>query len=179
MPEHRFRIGDAFPADHPVAVREGLLRSNPARDIDLPHRASVEDAEAEDVKALTEAELGTLLALTPERHRLFFRVLASAGLRVSEAIALQWRHLHLDGSTLHLKVRRALVKGTMGAPKSRHSRRDVPLDPDLMLALREHRRVSEWPGDDDLAFPVGNGSPIMPGNLRRRVLKPTAQEAGV
>jgi integrase len=106
-------------------------------------------------------------------------VLASTGLRVSEAIALQWRHLQLDGSTPHLKVRRALVKGTMGAPKSRHSRRDVSLDPDLALALREHRRDSEWPGDDDLVFPVGNGSPIRPSNLRRRVLKPTAQEAGV
>ena len=78
-----------------------------------------------------------------------------------------------------VKVRRALVKRTMGAPKGRHSRRDVPLDPDLVLALREQRRDSEWPGDDDLVFPVGNGSPIMPNNLRRRVLKPTAQEAGV
>jgi integrase len=141
--------------------------------------ASVEDAEAEGVKALTEAEQRTLLALMPERQWLFIRVLACTGLRVSEAIALQWRHLHLDGSTPHVKVRRALVKGTMGAPKSRHSRRDVPLDSDLALALREHRRDSEWPNDDDLVFTVANGSAIMPGNLRRRVLKPTAQEAGV
>jgi integrase len=28
-------------------------------------------------------------------------------------------------------------------------------------------------------FPVGNGNAIRPSNLRRRVLKPTAQEAGV
>jgi integrase len=125
-----------------TAVREGLLRTNPARDIDLPHRARIEDDE-EDVKAMSEAELGTLLALLPERHRLFFRVLASTGLRVSEAIALQWRHLDLDGPRPHLKVRRALVKGTEGPPKSRHSRRDVPLDGDLALALREHRRGSE------------------------------------
>jgi integrase len=163
-----------------TAVREGLLRSNPARDmIDVPHRACVEDGEVEDVKALTQRELSTLLALMPEAHRLFFRVLASTGLRVSEAIALDWRHLQLDGSTPHVKVRRALVKGTMGVPKSRHSRRDVPLDGDLALALRDRRRDSEWPNDDDLVFPVGNGSPIMPGNLRRRVLKPIAQEAGV
>ena len=162
-----------------TAVREGLLRSNPSRDIDLPHRATVEDAEVEDVKALTQQELSTLLALMPEAHRLFFRVLASTGLRVSEAIALDWRHLQLDGSTPHLKVRRALVKQTMGVPKSRHSKRDVPLDGDLVLALRDRRRDSEWPNDDDLVFPVGNGSPIMPGNLRRRVLKPIAQEAGV
>lgn len=185
-PERRVPLADKSVRNYVIplraclatAVREGLLRTNPARDIDLPHRGSVEDAEAEDVKAMTEDELRALLALTPERWRLFFRVLASTGLRVSEAIALQWRHLNLDGSTPHLSVRRALVKG-MGAPKSRHSRRDVPLDADLALALREHRRDSEWPGDDDLVFTVGNGSPIMPNNLRRRVLKPTAQEAGV
>jgi integrase len=162
-----------------TAVREGLLRTNPARDIDLPHRATIEDHEVEDVKALARDELDTLLALMPEAHRLFFRVLASTGLRVSEAIALQWQHLQLDGSTPHVKVRRALVKQTMGAPKSRHSKRDVPLDDDLALALRERRRDSEWPGEQDIVFPVGNGSPIMPGNLRRRVLKPIAQEAGV
>jgi integrase len=85
-----------------TAVREGLLQSNPARDIDLPHRAAVEDTEVEDVKALTEHKLRTLLALMPERWRLCFRVLACTGLRVSEAIALQWFHLHLDGSTPHL-----------------------------------------------------------------------------
>ena len=55
----------------------------------------------------------------------------------------------------------------------------MPLDPDLVLTLREKRRDSEWPNDDDLVFTAGKGSPIMPNNLRRRVLKPTAQEAGV
>jgi hypothetical protein len=34
------------------------------------------------------------------------------------------------------------------------------------------RAAPEWPGDDDLVFPVG--SPIMPETLRRRVLKPIA-----
>jgi hypothetical protein len=67
----------------------------------------------------------------------------------------------------------------MGAPKSRHGRRDVPLDFALVKALREHRTTSEWPADDDLAFSAGNGSAIMPGNLRRRVLKPAAEESDV
>jgi hypothetical protein len=32
-----------------TAVREGLIRSNPARDIDLPHRPTAEDTEEEAI----------------------------------------------------------------------------------------------------------------------------------
>jgi integrase len=162
-----------------TAVREGLIRSNPARDIDLPNRTTGEDTEDEDVKALTPDEQSTLLALLPDRWRLFHWFLASTGLRISEAIALQWRHVVLDGSRPQVKVRRALVKGRMGPPKSRHGKRDVPLDQELVVALRAHRRGSEWPGEDDAVFTAGNGSPLNPGNIFRRVLKPAAEEAGV
>jgi integrase len=161
-----------------TAVREGLIRSNPAREADLPYRPIVED-DAEPVKALSTDELSTLLALIPENWRTCFRVLAGTGLRVSEALALQWRHLELDGSEPHLKVRRAIVRGHMGPPKSRHGRREVPLDHSLVVALRDRRRDSEWPGDDDLVFPAGNGAVMSQGNLRRRVLKPAAEEACV
>lgn len=160
-----------------TAVREGLIRSNPARDIDLPHRPTAEDADGDLVKAMSSTELATLLELLPGRWQLFFWLLGATGLRISEAIALQWTHIVLDGSHPHVKVRRALVKGVMGPPKSRYGKREVPLDHALVLALRERRRQSEWAGDEDLVFSAGNGSPLMPGNLRRRVLKPAAEEA--
>jgi integrase len=118
-----------------------------------------------------------LLPLFAGRWRLFFWFLAATGLRISEAIAVQWRHLALDESTPHVKVLRALVKGRMGPPKSRHGRREVPLDHALVLALREHRNASEWPEDEGLVFPAGNGSPLMPGNVFRRVLQPAREEA--
>jgi len=161
------------------AVREGLIRSNPARDADLPHRPTAEGSEEENVRAMSREELSTLLALIPERHRLLFRLLASTGLRISEARALQWRHLHLDGSSPHVKVRRALVKGRMGPPKSRHGRRSVPLDAELVQALRRAHKDTDWPGQDDLVFPSMNGTPQEASNLHRRALKPAAEEAGV
>jgi len=162
-----------------TAVREGLIRTNPAREVDLPHRPTVEDSEGEDVKAMSREELSTVLALMPGRWRTFFWFLAASGVRVSEAIALQWQHLELDGSAPHVKVRRGFVRGRMGPPKSRHGRRDVPLDHPLVLALREHRKGTEWPGGDDLVFPASNGAVMSPSNLRRRVLKPAAEEACV
>jgi integrase len=160
-----------------TAVREGLIRSNPARDVDLPHRPTAEDSEEEEMRAMSTAELSMLLGLFPGRWRLFCWFLAATGLRISEAIALQWRHLQLDGSTPHVKVRRALVKGRMGPPKSRYGRREVPLDHALVLALRERRTETEWAGEEDPVFAAANGSPLMPSNVFRRVLQPAREEA--
>jgi integrase len=161
------------------AVREGLIRSNPARDVDLPHRPTAEESEEEQVNAMTADELATLLALIPDRHRLLFRLLAATGLRISEAVALQWRHLELDGSSPHVKVRRALVKGRMGPPKSRHGRRQVPLDHELVKALRKAHKDTDWPGEEDLVFPAGNGKPLSQPNLYRDALKGPREEANL
>jgi integrase len=161
-----------------TAVREGLIRSNPARDVDLPHRPTAEDAE-EEVRAMTREQLSTVLALMPGHWRTFFWLLAATGLRVSEAIALQWRYLELDDPSPHVRVRRGYVRGRIGPPKSRYGRRNVPLDHRLVLALKEHRQTSEWVGEGDLVFPARNGAVMSPSNLRRRVLKPAAEEAHI
>lgn len=160
-----------------TAVQEGVIRSNPARDVKLPAQAVVEDEAEERAKAMSRNELSTILSLIPDRHQLLFRVLAATGLRISECIALQWRHLELDGSAPQLNVRRGLVKGRMGPPKSRHGRRSVPLAADLVHALRQARRDTDWPGDDDLVFAAGNGAPLNPSNLYRDALKLAREEA--
>jgi len=126
---------------------------------------------------MSTEELSTLLALIPDRHRLLFRVLAATGVRISEAIALQWRHLELDGSSPHVKVRRALVRGRMGPPKSKYGKRQIPIDHEVVIALREHRKGSEWPGEEDLVFPAGNGAALNPANLRRDALRVPREEA--
>ena len=161
-----------------TAVREGLIRSNPARDIDLPHRPTAEHSE-EQVRAMSREELSTLLALIPDRHRLLFRLLAATGMRISEAVALQWRHLELDGSTPHVKVRRALVKGRMGPPKSRHGRREIPLGHELVRALRQRQKDTDWPGEEDLVFSATNGAALSQPNLYRDALRLPREEAGV
>jgi len=162
------------------AVHEGLIRSNPCTGAALPARSTdFDDDDHEDVKALSAEQLATFLAIVDPRHRVLFLLLASTGLRISEALALQWRHLHLDGDRPHVKVRRAIVKGVVGPPKSKHGRREVPLSHDLVLSLRECRAASEWPGAADLVFPAIGGTFIDQSNLRRRVLVPAAQEADV
>src|SRR2546423_4697868 len=161
------------------AVREGLIRHNPARETDFPYRPTAEDVEHGEVRAMREDQLLRLLALIPERHRLFFCVLAASGLRISEAIALQWRHVRLDGSNPHVKVRQAVVRGTLGPPKTRYSRRDVPLPAELVVELRRLRTDSGWPDDEQLVFPALNGAWLNVSNLRRRVLVPAREQAAL
>jgi integrase len=161
-----------------TAVREGLVGSNPTRDVALPHRPAIEDEE-DEVRALTREQLDEFLRVVSAHWRTFFFLLAVTGLRVSEAIALEWRHVELDGSEPHVKVRQRIVRGKMGAPKSNHSKRKVPIPHDLVIALRKMRAETEWPSDTDPVFPSMAGKPMSPRNLFGRVLKPAAEEAGV
>src|SRR4051794_19880795 len=84
-----------------TALTEGLIRHNPAQGLSLPNRPTADDVEDEDARPFTRGQLAAFLAQVHPRHRLFFRLLASTGLRISEAIALQRKHLHLDGSSPH------------------------------------------------------------------------------
>ena len=114
-----------------------------------------------------------VLRVVHPRHRLLFEFLASTGVRWSEVVALKWGDLVLDGDSPRVKVRRALVRGRLKPPKSRHARRDVPLSAALVSALRERRG-----GRDALVFASRKGTPLHYSNMRRRVLRPAIEEAG-
>jgi len=86
--------------------------------------------------------------------------------------------VRLDGSEPCVRVRRALVRGKVEPPKSRHGRRDVPLDAALVSELRAWRAGTEWPNADDLVFPSLAGTGQNVENLRSRILRPAAEEAG-
>lgn len=162
------------------ATREGLIRANPTRDADLPHREDVEVEILREQKArpFTTEQLAMFLEIVPKRYRLMFECLAVTGLRRSELLALHWEHLHLDGSAPHVKVRHRIVDNELGPLKSKTSRRDVPLSFEMVRALREHRNETKHPGAKDPVFATSNGTYYQPSNLLRRPLKPTAEEVG-
>ena len=137
------------------------------------------DRKHKQIKVLTPDELATFIAVTPARWQTLFRVLAATGLRISEAFALRWRDIELDGSSPHVSVTRAYVRGRFGPPKSKKGYRDVPIDHNLVVELRKRRKQSEWPGDDDLVFGSANGKALRQENVRRRALEVGAQEANV
>jgi integrase len=107
-----------------------------------------------------------------------FELLAATGLRRSELLALQGRHLSLAGRQPHVKVRKRLrrrrkVGLVIGPLKSRYSRREVPIPPEIADRLAALKTEPEA-----LVF-NGKGKPLDPDNLYKRVLRPAAGKAGV
>jgi integrase len=165
-----------------TARREGDLRTNPAADLVLPRRGRIhEDDDNDDdehnVKALSREQLRLLLAMTPPNYRLLIELIASTGLRISEAIGLQRKHLHLDGSKPHVKIRRAVVKRRVVQPKTKYGRREVPLPHSLVIALRQH--LADLPDDPNaIVFANAIGTPIDPRTVRRDFLGAAMEEIG-
>jgi integrase len=156
------------------AERVGLVSEGSVAALQPTRRSSAGGREKGSF--LTRLQLGRVMAEIPGPWLSFFELLASTGLRISEAIALRWMDLELGGEP-HLTVRRSIVSGVVGSPKSRFGWRQIPLGADLAACLRATR--SDSAGEDLLVFSTARGTPINPGNLRSRVLAPAVRRAGL
>ena len=113
---------------------------------------------------LTRPELVRLLEEVPVKWRPLFELIAATRLRIPEATGLRWSYVVLDGPTPHLHVKRALVKGAIVAPKSRHGERPIPLTSELgalLHAYRPHQAAENafvFPGRDGGASDQGKAT---------------------
>ena len=110
------------------------------------------------------------------------------GLRGGEALALRWGDIQRE--TLFVQRNLVVLSGpanwALAEPKSRSGIRHVALPRSVVAALaRQRRRVAEmrlqagsgWSAHD-LIFPSASGTPLDPGNVRRR-WKRFCQRAGL
>jgi len=153
---------------HPVTVKR-LLRERPG---DRGGRGAA--------AAFPSTTMEPVVSLVHPGHRPMFELLAATGVRRSELLAFEGRHLALSGDRPLVKVRqraraqcgRGMV---IGALKSRHARRDLPIP----VALADRLAALQTP-DDELVFasPL-TGRPYDPRHIELRVLSPSCSEAGV
>ena len=165
------------------AVDRGLIAVNPCTGIVIPVPERIEEDE-DRVRALSREQAQALIAGAAPEYRTLLRFAIETGVRASELVALQWRHVDLDPLKPHVVIRRAYVRGTMGPPKSRHGRRSIPLSAGLAAELQALRRSAGGvlvghPLADQLVFANRAGGIIDQGNLRRRVLRPACKAAGL
>jgi len=158
-----------------TAVEDDLLDANPSAGVRIVVAAKAEEESVETVKALTEDELARLLSEVADEYRLLVSLLAGAGLRISEALPLRWQDV--DFGRRRLLVRRSLSRGQIGAPKTRHGRRDVPLSEGLARALWSERKRRARVADGDLIFPGVDG--YLDRGTVFRAVKAAAKRAGV
>ena len=155
-----------------TAVEYGYLSMNPARGVKFPEK------ELKEAPVLFTAEdFVKLLEQLDEPYRTMARLIALTGLRIGEVLAVRWRCLDLEIGTL--SVRESVYEGKFQSPKTRKSRRTIPLGPQSILWLREHRLRAKRTESDDLVFGNRKGQPLRESKLLRNVLQPAAERAGL
>ena len=144
-----------------TAVEYGLIGSNPAsgkRRRLKSTRPSRPWVEPEQLPALLDATSGA--------GRVLLSILAGAGLRIGEALALRWLHVDLATGTLHVVD----AKTAAGI-------RSVDLTPALREALVLWRAESRFTEPDHYVLSTSSGRKHNPSNLRRDVLRPAIETA--
>ena len=155
-----------------TAVEYGYLSMNPARGVKFPEK------ELKEAPVLFTAEdFVKLLEQLDEPYRTMARLIALTGLRIGELLAVRWRCLDLEIGTL--SVRESVYEGKFQSPKTRKSRRTMPLGPQIIVWLREHRLRAKRTESDDLVFGNRKGQPLRESKLLRNVLQPAAERAGL
>jgi integrase len=99
------------------------------------------------------------------------------GLRASELRGLTWSAVDLDGRTLTVRQRADRWR-TIGSPKSASAKREIPLAPIVVNALREWQLACPK-GELDLVFPNGEGGVQFHINIHRRGFGPLQVAAGI
>jgi integrase len=160
-----------------AAVREGVLGSNPAKNDDRDHPLEL-PYERPTMLHLNREEAVLYLDACETWYRPLAEMLIGAGLRIGEAIALEWRDIDWDGSALTIS-RSAKDSGTVGTPKGDRSR-SVLLAPYLLDLLREHRKgQASDSGLDKLVFRSPEGFMLNRHNVRRRGHDHALKDAGL
>ena len=123
------------------AIDDGLVTRNPAGKLGrlLKHAKN----PAKEMRPLTRHETTILLESAKAKMPLIYPLLLCAvrtGLRRGELIGLQWGDIAFDGR--YLLVKRAVVRGKVGLPKSNKVRR-VDLSGQLCGELKARKEVRE------------------------------------
>jgi len=176
-----------------AAIREGLIRDNPARRVGpanppRPHAVVWTDRRVTDWQATgehptvavwTAAQLAYFLhAARGERFYPLWWLAALRGLRRGEACGLRWVDVDLDQHCLTVTQQLTHVDGKLvvSEPKSRASRRVVALDPATVQVLhaqaRRQRADAAKAGDawQDTGYVVTrpDGTPPRPDSVTQR-----------
>jgi len=144
-----------------------LLTDNPVLKTKLPRRDPVKERASIDPESVT-----ALIEKLPEPSRSIASLLVMTGLRVGELLALRWQDADLQNG--FLSVRQTVYEGHFDEPKTRQSKRRIPLGPkcvEIFTALKSSKAIPAG-----LVFSARNGAPLSRRNLLNRQLKPTCEK---
>ncbi|WP_460793324.1 tyrosine-type recombinase/integrase [Nocardioides pacificus] len=126
------------------------------------------------IRPATVAETITIAQHMPEKHRLMVLLADGCALRFGELAELRRMDVDVKNAVIH--VRRGVVRSKSAgvvakAPKSEAGIRDVPIPPDILDAVIEHKKHHAAPGLQGLMFPGANGGHLSPSAFYGKVSK--------
>lgn len=152
------------------AIDRDELGANPTSGLRLP---AIRSKRANVVAPETAAQM--LRALSPD-DRVIYATAFYGGLRAGELQALRWVDVDLAGGVIRVERSWDKVEGDQD-PKTRHSRRTVPMAPVLRDELLEHR-LRQGRDGEGLVFGKTRVSPFVHTALLARV-KRTWRDKGI
>jgi integrase len=162
----------------------GFLPANPLRGV----RMMPEKTERRPRRWLTKEQAEKLLAHLREPARSVVIVGMFTGLRIGEILALRWKAVDLEGKPGEgpkLTVAQTLSRGKaddkerFSTPKTRASRREIPLGENVLEILKRIKAGANDAGPEGLVFCTKAGTALSADNLRRRQLAEACQAAGI
>ena len=135
-----------------------------AETIDIP----IVDYAEQKRPSLKGGAISKLISASTGQEQTFYILLASTGMRVSEALALEDRHFINGGRTI--RVEQQVAKDSpriVKFLKTSAAKREIDLHPDIAEFLRSYRL-----GKLGLLFHTAKGTPHLYGNLEDRWLTP-------
>jgi len=155
-----------------TAVNWDYLLNNPVRGVKMPERTLKRPH-----RFLTAEEVRRLIAASSEPLRTIIILATMTGLRIGEILALRWGRIDLIGGTL--RVAETCYKGHFGSPKTRASRREVPLAAAVVREVKNLYSRSAEHSQDALVFSKNQGLPLAADNLRKKALRTACKRAGL
>lgn len=163
------------------ALDDEIIPGNPAHKLGKiikrkDHKESIDPLTRDELKLI----LNSAQQHFPE-HYILFLLLARTGMRIGEALALQWGDIDFSGR--FIDVKRSIVRGKISTPKSGKIRR-VDMSLQLAEALKEHKLKSKEKGlalgfgeAPGYVFTNEKGFMIDKDNWRRRVFYKLLEKA--
>jgi integrase len=147
------------------AVERGLVNANPWRGVKLPKDA-IEPDETQHY-TLEEAEDIISALVDHVDCQLVMALSCFLALRPGEIAALRWEDI--DAKWIH--IRRSVVRGKIGTPKTKESLAPLPLIDQVRVPLELWRRKCGNP-TEGFVFESRKGTPVDLHNLSARVIRP-------
>jgi integrase len=167
------------------AVKERLITASPFATLAAEDRPA-KDEEPHESHQWTDEEIDALLAAAAARaatnprrydYTPFLTVAAKAGLRLGEALGLDWPDLELVRGAGAINVRRQWTRLRELAPPKAGSRRRVPISDELVRMLLELKMAA--PDKTGPVFASGTGGRLAHRNIQRRGFDTAAVDAGL